>query len=146
MQTPVSIIQDAYETASDEHVIYERRIDMGEQIVSAITSAGYEVTNPKDTTCNGWTNCATWRVNLELCNDWLDSLSRDVEAGYREPFTSKIALADELKETVSEFVCGDDHDAQSIATQYALAFLDNVNWYEIAETYKLDYPELFTES
>ena len=35
-------------------------------------------------TYNGWTSYATWRVNLEICNDDLDGIAQDVSAGYRD--------------------------------------------------------------
>lgn len=76
-----------------------------------------------DTTYNGWTNYATWRVNLEMFDgmsprDVTDT--RDVEA---------YELGQAMKEYAEELVTG---DSDGLATNYALAFLSDVNWYEIA--------------
>lgn len=64
---------------------------------------------------NGWTNYATWRVNLELF-DGLD-LGRDVDAG-------------ELEQSAYDTITGSEGTDLTIG--YALAFIADVNWYEIA--------------
>ncbi len=68
-----------------------------------------------DTRYNGWTNYATWRVNMELF-DGLD-LDRDVDAG-------------ELEQSAYDTITDDGND---LAIGYALAFIADVNWYEIAK-------------
>jgi hypothetical protein len=92
---------------------------------------------------NGWTGrgnrasaYATWRVSLEICDDYCNSLAEDVGAGYAERFADLATLRDTLEEVVTEIVCGEDYDQQSLATQYAMAFLDDVSWYEIAERWE----------
>lgn len=77
-------------------------------------------------TYNGWTNYATWRVNLEIFDgmsprDVTDT--RDVEA---------YELGQAMKEYAEEMLSGD-----SLAVSYALAFLSDVNWTEIA-THKIE--------
>ena len=63
---------------------------------------------------NGWTNYATWRVMLELF----------------EIHTSEDNLnADSCKELAEDIV----EDNARLAQDYANAFLDEVNWYEIAD-------------
>ena len=63
---------------------------------------------------NGWTNYATWRVMLELF----------------ERHTSEDNLnADSCKELAEDIV----EDNAQLAQDYANAFLDEVNWYEIAD-------------
>lgn len=81
-----------------------------------------------DTTHNGWTNYATWRVNLGI----FDGMSprdvtnaRDVEA---------YELGQAMKE-YAELIMEDR--ATGLALDYALAFLSDVNWYEIA-THKIE--------
>lgn len=64
---------------------------------------------------NGWTNYATWRVNLEMIDGY----------EFHEPQT-----AESLKEFVE--LCAFDHIEDGIAKDYARAFLSDVNWYEIA--------------
>ena len=80
-----------------------------------------------DTKYNGWTNYATWRVNLEMFdgmevkdNDWLSDPS---------------SLKDYAEQTIYELT-EESIDVSTIARDYALAFLSNVNWYEIAKHYQ----------
>lgn len=82
----------------------------------------------KDTTYNGWTNYATWRVNLEMFDgfdpaDWNDDWQADQATD----------LADWMKETAIQLIEQDCSDKGGFALDYALAFLDDVNWYEIAK-------------
>jgi hypothetical protein len=74
------------------------------------------------TTYNGWTNYATWRVNLEIF-DGYDS--RDFMLP-REPSDAAAALKD-MAETL---IC--DQAPEGLARDYALAFISDVNWREIA--------------
>jgi hypothetical protein len=70
---------------------------------------------------NGWTNYATWRVNLEI----FDGLTlEDLNTVEVEPYE----VSKYLKDYATELVSGND-----LATDYALAFMSDVNWYEIAE-------------
>jgi hypothetical protein len=80
-----------------------------------------------DTTYNGWTNYATWRVNLELCDDLCNSYHAD-----REVFASVYELSERLQEYV-EGVLQVEGQAPELTYDYALAFISDVNWYEIAE-------------
>lgn len=78
-----------------------------------------------NTTYNGWTNYATWRINLEVFDgfdprDYFDRYDRD------EAYN----LAHDLKEYVLEAVIG---DAGGLMADYARAFIDDVNFHEIAE-------------
>ena len=68
---------------------------------------------------NGWTNYATWRINLEM----LDT--------YETPTRCAHDLSRELKEYCEGFI--DETTPDGLAKDYALAFMDDVNWYEIAE-------------
>tara|TARA_R100000656_G_scaffold57956_1_gene45277 strand:+ start:183 stop:428 length:246 start_codon:yes stop_codon:yes gene_type:complete len=71
----------------------------------------------EDNKYNGWTNYATWRVNLEMFDGDYEILE-----GYN---------ADKLKELVEEML---EHDNDNTITlSYALAFISDVNWYEIAQ-------------
>jgi hypothetical protein len=79
-------------------------------------------------TYNGWTNYATWRVNLEM----FDGVSVD----YFMPYSSEevksldiYEVAEHLKEQASELL----ESENTFATSYALAFLSEVNFHEIAE-------------
>jgi len=74
------------------------------------------MTNTK-TTYNGWTNYSTWRIMLEN----FDGEERQLDA-------------EECKEMVEEYLelqCDNE-----MTLSYALAFLNDVNWYEIADALK----------
>jgi hypothetical protein len=91
-----------------------------------------------NTTYNGWTNYATWRINLELFDD-SSFLEHD---GYS--WDDTYDLKNELCEYVEEFII--ESTREGLARDYALAFLQEVNWYEIAEHLQRDYAELHTDA
>ena len=71
---------------------------------------------------NGWTNYATWRVQLEIIDgyDWYEHEHVD---------------ADYIKELVEDAVFGDGPEINKdlLKNSYANAFLSDVNYYQIAE-------------
>ena len=67
---------------------------------------------------NGWTNYATWRVNLEI----FDGLYSDTEGEKVTPEGCK----EYAEEVVSE-------SGEGLALDYAMAFLDDVDWQSIAD-------------
>ena len=67
---------------------------------------------------NGWTNYATWRVNLEILGD--------IE--FDEPVTPEY-----LEEIVEDVVFSNVDDPRSLCVDYARAFLADVNYNEIAK-------------
>jgi hypothetical protein len=76
---------------------------------------------------NGWSNYATWRVNLEMI-DGMDAEDIGID--------NKFDLADYLKEYCTDILESEtQHKGTSVplALSYALAFLSDVNWQEIAE-------------
>ncbi len=84
----------------------------------------------KDTTYNGWTNYATWRVNLEI----FDGMApRDFGDGH----DSAYELAGSLKYYAEELI--EQTAGEGLARDYAMAFLDDVNWREIAQHMINDY-------
>lgn len=86
-----------------------------------------------NTKCNGWTNYATWRVNLEMF-DGFDP----VEAwGLERETLTESELAELLKEHAEELVS--ESTPEGLALDYALAFMADVNWYEIASNMLEDY-------
>jgi len=89
-----------------------------------------------DTKYNGWTNYATWRVNLEIFDgfDPFDNFSDD-QANMMD------WLADALKEYAETLIYEAGGGDGNIAVDYALAFLSDVNWREIAEHMFLDYAD-----
>lgn len=84
-----------------------------------------------DKTYNGWTNYATWRVNLEM----FDGMSPG-ELLNDAPCTVS-TLADTLKEYAENWL----DDAQGLAYEWAMAFIADVNWQEIAQHMLDAYPE-----
>jgi hypothetical protein len=70
-----------------------------------------------DKTYNGWTNYATWRVNLEMFDGsetyWTETSARE--------------FVEECIESTTD---------EGIARDYAMAFISDVNWQEIAEHYQ----------
>jgi len=82
----------------------------------------------QDTKHNGWTNYATWRVNLEM----FDGQPLDTISGDSDPHD----VGQDLRDTALEYMGG---QASGLALDYAEAFLDDVNWYEIAEHMIEDY-------
>ena len=77
-----------------------------------------------DKTYNGWTNYATWRVNLELFDDF-----RVMD---KELMDDTYVLSKYLRETAEVYI-EDSSTEDGLARDYALAFLSDVNWYEIAK-------------
>ena len=80
---------------------------------------------------NGWTNYATWRVNLEIF-DGQDPEGFDLtqDAYY---------LGKDLKAYAEELII--ETSSEGFARDYALAFLSDVNWTEIAEHVIENYAE-----
>ena len=72
----------------------------------------------KDNTYNGWHNYATWRVTLEIFD------GMEIE----EPWTSEFCK--DYVEEILEQEC--DHN-NTLVFSYALAFINDVAWGEIAE-------------
>jgi hypothetical protein len=89
-----------------------------------------------DTTYNGWTNYETWRVNLEIF-DGFDPKSYysacDLDNAY--------VLGESLKEYAEQVIFECSDVPQGLAQDYARAFLQAVNWQEIARHMIEDYIE-----
>jgi hypothetical protein len=66
-------------------------------------------------TYNGYTNYATWRINLEI----LDGMQ-----------LTKPIHASDLEDIVTNIVFNDDQDG--LIADYAAAFISEVNFYELA--------------
>lgn len=74
---------------------------------------------------NGWANYETWRINLE----WFDDISTMQEIFEIGHSTKWQALADDLRQYVEDGLACDNESTES----YALSFVSNVNFYEIAD-------------
>ena len=76
-------------------------------------------------TYNGWTNYATWRVNLEIFAD-MDLAEWNLDR------LDIFELADWAKEYVAEVI--EQSSPEGLARDYAMAFLADVNWQELARS------------
>ena len=88
-------------------------------LITTQTTTHTHTMNTQNTTHNGWTNYATWRVNLEVFDghDSTDGL---------------MVTAEDCKAYATDLIEGESESG--LALDYALAFLAEVNWSEIAES------------
>jgi len=68
---------------------------------------------------NGWTNYATWRINLEI----IDGIEIETQT-----------CASTIKEIVEDVVFSQYDGTNSLMYDYASAFISEVNFYEIAQS------------
>jgi hypothetical protein len=79
-----------------------------------------EKTRTEEQKYNGWTNYATWRINLEIF-DGYDPEGQEVDH-------------ESLKDMAEEIIFSVGNvDETSLVGSYASAFISDVNWHEIAE-------------
>jgi hypothetical protein len=83
---------------------------------------------------NGWTNYATWRVNLEIF-DGIDL--RDMDWHKFDRYDLAQALKDYAREII-EMTAG-----EGLALSYAMAFLSDVEWYEIGDFMRDAYRDAY---
>ena len=67
---------------------------------------------------NGWTNYETWKINLEFFDGW------DMEG--------EKATYDWAKDLVEDFI--EDSEGNETVKDWALSFVSEVNWTEIADS------------
>lgn len=95
-----------------------------------------------DKTYNGWTNYQTWRVNLEM----LDGIDPN-EMGWRvsDPYDLAKILTEYCIDILESYNPTYKRTDNNLVLSFALAFLSEVNWLEIAnhmiEDYDLDKDE-----
>ncbi len=84
---------------------------------------------------NGWTNYPTWRISLEIFDD--------IDTDYWEDLLVDNPTAYELGEHFRDYTEELLDTSNDLAESYALAFIDSVNWSEIAQgtidTYRENY-------
>ena len=85
---------------------------------------------------NGWTNYETWRVHLEIFDNQYNAESFDCTQ-------SAYDLMSDLKEYVESHI--EETTEPGLARDYALAFVSDVNFYEIATHLVRDYAEEMEE-
>lgn len=89
----------------------------------------------QDNKYNGWTNYATWRVALEIFDPF------DMSDYYQTYMLKTYEFGQFLKEYADDILSEDQKglDNECLALSYARAFMDEVNWYEIADHIIQDY-------
>jgi len=89
-----------------------------------------------NSTYNGWTNYATWRVHLEMFDCQYNCESFNFNQNQYE-------LSLDIRSYAEDMIT--ESSTEGLARDYAAAFLSDVNWYEIAEkmieTYKEESEE-----
>lgn len=84
---------------------------------------------------NGWTNYATWRVNLEL----IDGMTPDdfglTEDQQKDAYELSLCLMDTVRDII------ENTSTEGVSRDYAMAFVSDVNWREIAQHMINDYAE-----
>ena len=91
-----------------------------------------------DKTYNGWTNYATWRVNLEV----FDGFDVQELSGVDDSEVDIYDISKQLQELAEELIFSGGYDERrpsNLVEDYARAFLSDVNWYEIAKHMVDDY-------
>lgn len=71
---------------------------------------------------NGWTNYATWRVHLEM----FDGMDSEILQGM-----SRYDAGEFLKTHAEDTI--EYSSQEGVARDWAMAFINEVNWYEIAD-------------
>ncbi len=81
-----------------------------------------------DNKYEGWTNYATWRINLELLGDydWASEVLESDDESWRPN-------VDYLEDLVENWVFENHTGSLGIVEDYARAFVDQVNFHEILE-------------
>jgi len=98
-----------------------------------------------DKTYNGWSNYATWRINLEIFDSLDLSEFEDINDKLDPELVCLHTLGEALKERAEYYVfeCNghryDERAPSSLMEDYARAFLSDVNWHEIAKHLVDDY-------
>ncbi len=91
---------------------------------------------------NGWTNYATWRVNLEQVSDLPSDYWADYIEDNRGSDLLVYDLGQQIKSYVEEMISMQVTPLKNnIAENYAHAFISEVNWREIAEHIYNEYVE-----
>jgi hypothetical protein len=93
---------------------------------------------------NGWTNYATWRVNLEMIDGLEpDDLMTDAKDAYDLGQYFKEYCIDMLEAETADRPAS---SGISLVLSYAMAFLEDVNWREIAKHMIDAYPDHFEQA
>lgn len=83
---------------------------------------------------NGWTNYATWRVKLENFDDTTELYYYWDSLGKPNAYDFGQQLKENIENTIEE-----QTEPNNIAQDYAFAFINDVNWTEIADALLDDF-------
>jgi broad-specificity NMP kinase len=81
-----------------------------------------------DNKVEGWTNYATWRINLELLSDY--DFAEDILESDNKSWRPDV---DYLKDLVEHWVFENHTGHMGLMEDYARSFVDQVNYHEILE-------------
>lgn len=84
------------------------------------------------TNYNGWTNYATWRVNLEMFDGFDAQLCGFKGEDKNDLYNLSLTLKEYAIEMLEADFQGNNGKNMPLALSYALAFIEDVNWREIA--------------
>lgn len=76
---------------------------------------------------NGWRNYATWRVNLEMIDGMEAYIAESLDQSEKDVYQKSL----EIKDYVESFISYECEN--NLTIDYALAFLAEVDWYQIAD-------------
>lgn len=90
----------------------------------------------QNSTYNGWTNYATWRINLELIQDdetWTERAYqiRQENDGEISPSEFGDEIQEATEELLSDMACV-KYGESNLVLDYAMAFLGEVDWTQTA--------------
>ena len=86
-----------------------------------------------DKTYNGWSNYATWRINLEVFDDIDVGEFDGVDDAEPDIYNISLQLKDYAEECIFSGHNANAPQYCNLIEDYARAFLSDVNWYEIAK-------------
>jgi hypothetical protein len=93
-----------------------------------------------DKTYNGWSNYATWRINLEIFDGFELEFDADMEKDSEfDAYELKDRLQQIAEDAIFEGMGYDERRPSTLVEDYARAFLQDVNYYEIAKHIINDY-------
>lgn len=91
---------------------------------------------------NGWSNYETWRIALEMVDG---ARYEYTECGTK--FDTISELAENIKSDCEDLLCDEVGGyTKGLMSDYAMAFLSMVNWYEIAENIAGDNSSIIIEN
>jgi hypothetical protein len=92
-----------------------------------------------DTKYNGWSNYATWRINLEIFDGFEPQELYGIDDAEPNIYAISLQLKSYAEDCIFEGLRYDERSPSNLMEDYARAFLSDVDWYEIAQHMVDDY-------